>query len=92
MQPPKTDLCNWDCYDKKYPTDLSSLGGDWESLKDHYFTTGKGQGKKCECDEVKLPVTLTVKSCGDETLSLTTEGNKDLFYHTSIPTTTSARL
>ena len=66
------------------------MGSNWEKLKDHYFTSGKAAGYKCECDVAKLNVKLDVKSCGAETLSLTTQGNKNLFYHTSVPSTTSA--
>ena len=41
---------------------------------------------------MKIPVTLNVNSCGAETLSLTSQGNQNLFFSTSLETTTSARL
>ena len=38
------DLCNWKCYDERYP-DLAVYNSDWELLRNHYFTSGKSEGR-----------------------------------------------
>ena len=73
VNPPSDPICNWKCYDERYP-DLASFAGDWELLKDHYVNIGKSGGRNCDCDMPEIELTLEVTKCGDETLSMTAAG------------------
>lgn len=44
-------------------------------MRNHYITTGKpNEGRDCTCAIPEISLTFTVKSCSDETISLSTAG------------------